>query len=151
MYLNWFSSFINTIVGLFSQALDQAELAMKKFVKHILKYILGMFELFGIMIIWVADLLLSDDEYLGWGLTCAGGGLMAGGTYGMIATGAAVGGPIAAIAGGAFLAIVGVRMLMKRFRRGKAHEYTVRAHIMLNRVDAFLQQWLHDVRQDPFE
>ncbi len=73
------------------------------------------------------------------------------GAYEMSVAVAAVGGPIAAIACGTFLAIVGVRMLMKRFRRGKPHEYTVRAHIMLNRVDAFLQQWLHDVRQDPFE
>jgi hypothetical protein len=142
MHLNAMPYFIQTIVGLFLNALRQCETEMKQLVSALLKLVLVPFAICGIFLIWTADLLFSDDLHLSIILLAAGGGLAWWGYVTYAAAVVVLAGPIAAVAGGIALIGIGAAMFIKRLYRRAPHEYAVRAHINLNNVDGYLRQWL---------
>ena len=148
MHLNPAGTFIQTIIGLFLNALRQSESTMKRMVSKILELILIPFAICGIAVLWVADQLLSDELYLGITFMAAGGGLVVGGAVtGSVlhsATAAAIAGPIAAAAGGVALLGIGLVMIIKRMKRHTPHEYAVKAHVNLNAAEDYLTQWMQN-------
>jgi hypothetical protein len=152
MHLNPSGTFIQTIIGLFLNALQQSQPAMNRLVPKLLELVLIPFAICGIAILWIADQLLSDELYLSITLMAAGGGLAVGGTITGIAihsaTAAAIAGPIAAVAGGIALFGIGLTMMIKRIKRHSPHEYAVKAHVNLNMAEDYLTQWMRDSMHD---